>query len=261
LAFAALARAWTEEAGEADAAERETELFHELRRLSHMLGMWKGLVDVLQKADTRYRWVEADGVIVVSRELADTVIRMGVDPDRVGVRYDGVDPDVFHPGPRAAARARLGVDPTATRVLFIGNLVEVKGIDVLFEACHRLRQGGFDFELDLIGQGPLRETLEKQVRRLGMSHFRFRGALPQAELPDWYRAADVFVLPSRSEGVPNVLLEAMACRTPFVASRVGGIPEVAVPEVGRLVPPNAPACSVTGQPTALPAQACVLHAV
>jgi glycosyltransferase involved in cell wall biosynthesis len=183
----------------------------------------------------------ADGVIAVSRELADTVVRMGVEPDRVGVRYDGVDPDVFHPGSKADARVRLGLDPAATRVLFIGNLVEVKGIDVLLEASHRLRRGGFNFELDLVGQGPLRETLEKQARRLGLSNVHFRGPLPQGELPDWYRAADVFALPSRSEGVPNVLLEAMACRTPFVASRVGGIPEVAVPEVGRLVPPEDPA--------------------
>jgi glycosyltransferase involved in cell wall biosynthesis len=57
-------------------------------------------------------------------------------------------------------------------------------------------------------------------------------------LPDWYRAADVFVLPSRSEGVPNVLLEAMACGRPFVATRVGGIPEIAHLGRGRLVPPG-----------------------
>src|SRR4051812_35359779 len=73
----------------------------------------------------------ADGVIAVSRELADIIIRMGVDPSRVVVRYDGVDTAVFNPGSRCAARRRLGLDSAKKRLLFIGNLVEVKGIDVL----------------------------------------------------------------------------------------------------------------------------------
>jgi glycosyltransferase involved in cell wall biosynthesis len=66
----------------------------------------------------------------------------------------------------------------------------------------------------------------------------FVGYVPHADLPDWYRAADLTVLPSRSEGIPNVLLESIACGTPFVASRVGGIPEVADPLVDRLVAPG-----------------------
>jgi glycosyltransferase involved in cell wall biosynthesis len=193
----------------------------------------------------RRRTVEAlraaDGVIAVSRELADTIVGLGVDPDRVVVRHDGIDPELFRPASGSAARDRLGMDRTTRRLLFIGNLVEVKGIDVLLDACHRLRHRGLDFEADLVGHGPLRGALERQARRLGLGNVHFRGPLPQAELPDWYRAADVFVLPSRSEGVPNVLLEAMACRTPFVASRVGGIPEVAVAGLSRLVPPDDPA--------------------
>src|SRR5262249_31636797 len=66
---------------------------------------------------------------------------------------------------------------------------------------------------------------------------KLMGSRPQHELPDWYRAANVFVLPSRSEGVPGVLLEAVACGTQFVATRVGGTPEVAHFGVGTLVPP------------------------
>lgn len=184
----------------------------------------------------------ADGVIAVSQDLADTVVRTGVDPDRVLVVYDGIDPDVFHPGSRLAARNRLGLEPHGKRLLFIGNFYPVKGVDVLLQACHRLRQRGLAFEVDLVGQGPQGDALRALVRRLGLEGtVGFRGSMPQAELADWYRAADVFVLPSHSEGVPNVLLEAMACHTPYVATNVGGIPEIHVPEVGRLVPPNDPA--------------------
>jgi glycosyltransferase involved in cell wall biosynthesis len=186
-------------------------------------------------------------VIAVSQDLADTVVRMGVHPDRVLPVYDGIDPDVFHPGPKAAARARLGLEPDQRRLLFIGNFYPVKGADVLLHACHRLRQRGLAFEVDLVGQGPEGEALRALVRRLGLDGVvGFRGAMPQAELADWYRAADVFVLPSHSEGVPNVLLEAMACHTPYVATSVGGIPEIHVPRVGRLVPPNDPSALATG---------------
>src|SRR4051794_36465389 len=77
----------------------------------------------------------ADGVIAVSQNLADTVVRMGVDPERVLLNYDGIDPELFHPGPKAVARARLGLDPDATRLLFVGNFYPVKGADVLLHAC------------------------------------------------------------------------------------------------------------------------------
>jgi glycosyltransferase involved in cell wall biosynthesis len=180
----------------------------------------------------------ADGVIAVSHELADRVVQMGADPERVFVNHDGVDTSLFCPGSKDDARRRLGLDPSTKRLLFIGNLVDVKGVDVLLIACCQLRRAKYAFELDIVGQGPLRQSLEAQARRLGVDHVHFRGALPQNELPDWYRAADVFVLPSRSEGVPNVILEAMACHTPVVATRVGGIPEIAAPEVCTLVPPD-----------------------
>src|SRR5262249_25688751 len=75
--------------------------------------------------------------------------------------------------------------------------------------------------------------------KCGLSDFvHFAGAVGQEQLPDWYRAADVTVLPSRSEGIPNVLRESLACGTPFVASQVGGIPEIADEATCRLVPPE-----------------------
>ena len=167
----------------------------------------------------------------------------GADPCRVAVVYNGVDAALFHPSPREAARARLGLVDSDPVLLFVGNLVPVKGLDVLVEACTILAADGVRFACYLIGQGPLEGWLEARIARRGLGgRFRLLGPRSHDQLPDWFRAADLFVLPSRSEGVPNVLLEATACGTPFVASRVGGIPEIAHLGTGRLVPPeDAPA--------------------
>ena len=183
---------------------------------------------------------QADGVVAVSRDLADKVVGMGADPARVTVVYDGIDSARFHPGSKAEARQRAGVAGGDERVvLFVGNLVPVKGIDVLIDAIARLRRGGDRVRCFIVGQGPLRQTLELQAARLGISdRVSFVGPVLHAELPDWFRAADVFVLPSHSEGVPCVLLEAAGCRTPYVASRVGGIPEIADWNRGEMVQPG-----------------------
>lgn len=200
---------------------------------------------------------DADGVIAVSRDLESKAIALGADPSRVRTVYDGVDPAIFHPGDRGEARRRLGLPTDERIVLFIGNLVAVKGIDVLLEACKRLADRGEQFHCYLVGQGVLRAELERRAAELGLGNrVTFIGPVQHAELANWYRASNVFVLPSRSEGVPCVLLEAAACQTPFVASRVGGIPEVAQWGAARLTPPEDPIAlaeaiaATLGQPNA-----------
>ena len=183
---------------------------------------------------------QADGVVAVSQDLVEAVVQFGVSRDRVRLVYNGVDTGVFHPGPAAEARRRLGIDG-GPMLLYVGNLARVKGVDVLVEACGELAKSGVRFTCNLIGQGPLKESLGRRIGELGLKQsVKLLGAKPHAELPDWFRAADVFVLPSRSEGVPNVLLEASACGTRYVASRVGGIPEIARLGDGKLVPPTDP---------------------
>ncbi len=184
---------------------------------------------------------QAERVIAVSQDLASRVIELGAEPQRVQVIYNGVDSAVFHPGPQAEARTRLGLDRAEPVLLFVGNLLPVKGLEILVEACAGLARQGIPFHGHLIGQGPLKSSVERHIRDSGLEgRMTLHGSLPQEQLADWYRAASVLALSSHSEGVPNVLLEAAACGTPFVASRVGGIPEIAHLGVSRLVPPGDP---------------------
>ena len=185
---------------------------------------------------------DADGVIAVSQDLAERVIALGAAPQRVRVVIDGVDKRVFHSGSRAEAQQRLGWESNVRHLLFVGNLVPVKGIDILLSACQQLLARQDDWRLHLIGAGPLESSLKQLAVSSGLGErVIFHGPIAHQELPDWFRAADLFVLASRSEGVPNVLLEAAACGLPFVASRVGGIPEIASQGASRLVPAEKPA--------------------
>jgi len=104
-----------------------------------------------------------------------------------------------------------------------------------------MKKRGTPVDCYILGDGPLREPLQRLIKKLNLQEcVKLHGPQPQAKLADWYRAANLVVLPSLSEGVPNVLLEAQACGTAFVASNVGGIPEIADPLVHSLVPPGEP---------------------
>src|SRR5207253_519321 len=169
----------------------------------------------------------------------DRVIALGIAPEKVHVVPRGLDTGLFTPGDRGEARRRLGISAEQRAILWVGRMVAVKGLDVLLQACARLKERGERFQLYLVGDGPLRHALEVDCRRHELANeVRFVGQVVPEQLPDWYRAADVTVLPSRSEGVPNVLRESLACGTPFVASRLGSIPDLAQDSANRLVPPG-----------------------
>lgn len=184
---------------------------------------------------------QADGVVAVSQDLADHVLRLGVDPARVSVVSEGTDPNLFCPGDRTAARRRLGLPETGRVILFVGNVLESKGAVVLAEACGRLAGGGAEFTCYVVGRGPDANKVLATAERYAVGgRVVLVGPKPQSELPDWYRAADVVTLPSFSEGIPNVLREAIACGVPFVATGVGGIPELVRGLAAQLVPPGDP---------------------
>ncbi len=175
---------------------------------------------------------DADGLITVCQALKDSLVELGVAPERVTVLRNGVDLDLFRPVDREPARRRLGLN---RRTLgSVGHLIERKGHHHAIEALASLP----DTDLLIAGAGPERQALEGLAAKLGVAdRVRFLGAVDQKQLCEIYNAVDALVLASSREGWANVLLEAMACGTPVVASAVWGTPEVvAAPEAGVLMP-------------------------
>ena len=145
----------------------------------------------------------------------------------------GVDPARYSARPASAPSDTL-------RLLCVGRLVPAKGQRILVEACRLLRESGRRFSLTLVGDGPDRPALEEAVRRHGLgAQVRFTGALNEAQVLALYREADAFVLPSFAEGIPVVLMEAMAMGVPCVTTRITGIPElIEAGQDGLLVTPS-----------------------
>jgi teichuronic acid biosynthesis glycosyltransferase TuaC len=178
----------------------------------------------------------ADRLIAVSEALKRALVDLGAVPDHVEVLRNGVDLSMFGPTDRRVARQSLAL--TRPTLLSVGHLIERKGHDRVIEAMSRLP----DFDLIIVGEGPEREALGDLARRVGVAdQVRFLGSRPHATLPEVYGAADALVLASSREGWPNVLLEAMACGTPVIASNIWGNPEVVqAPASGVLMEQNTP---------------------
>jgi teichuronic acid biosynthesis glycosyltransferase TuaC len=173
----------------------------------------------------------ASGIIAVSQALKDAMVALGIPDPAVSVLRNGVDLAAFHPEGRDAARDELGLSGRV--LLSVGHLIERKGHNFVIQALARLP----DCMLLIAGEGAERSNLQRLAGELGVAgRVRFLGAVPHDRLQRVYAAADALVLASSREGWPNVLLEAMACGTPVVATNVWGNPEVvAVPEAGRLM--------------------------
>ena len=184
----------------------------------------------------------ADGIVTVSDDIRQVLIADGIPIDKLHLVRRGIDQNVFSPGDKGLAREKLRLSNDRPIAISVGRLVDVKGHTHLIDACDRLNRRNVDFQCHLLGDGPLRSKLLQQIEERGLSRIvQLHGSQSPAQLADWYRAADLSVLASLSEGVPNVLMESIACGTRFVASNVGGIPEIADPHLDRLVPAADPA--------------------
>jgi starch synthase len=210
-------------------------------------------------------WVEraaiehADRVIAVSEAMRDDVMKVypAVDATKVKVVYNGIDPEEFFPDPRTDGPDRLGVDPHAPMVLFVGRVTRQKGITYLLEAA---RSFDPDAQVVFCAGAPDTPEIEREVRaqvaelaerRKGV--FWFEEMLARAELVQFMSHASVFVCPSIYEPFGLINVEAMACGVPVVASAVGGIPEIVKDgETGLLVPlvPSGDAFGTPADPSA-----------
>src|SRR3954468_18325093 len=179
------------------------------------------------------RWAarQAGAVVAVSQALKDNLAALGVESERIHVLRNGVDLEPFNPEGRERLRAGLALRGPA--LLSVGNLLAFKGHGVAIEALSLLPE----CELVIAGDGPDRAVFEALARQCGVSErVRFVGSLGHPELRHYYCAADALILASSREGWPNVLLEAMACGTPVIATAVGGVPEIVTsPDAGAVV--------------------------
>jgi len=197
--------------------------FARLRRT----GLWIGL-PLLRRLNR---------VVAVSAETAAELLAHRFAADRITRIPNGVDPDRFAPAPDPqATRQEMGLDPET--VLFLGRLDPQKGLNVALHAWARVAARRPEARLVLAGEGPARAQLEAQARALGLGHsMRFLGPRPDPE--SLLRGSAIFLLPSRSEGMSNALLEAMATGLACVATRIGGNSDLVEHAVtGLLVPPG-----------------------
>lgn len=176
-------------------------------------------------------------IITVCQALKDVLVNLGVEDAKIRPLRNGVNLDLFHPPEnRELLRKRLGVSgPT---ILSVGQLIKRKGHDIVIQAISSMPTA----TLLIAGDGPERVNLQQLALHLGIKErVKFLGSAPHNMMNDYYGAADVLALASSREGWANVLLEAMACGTPVVASKIWGTPEVVCsPEAGILVEPIAP---------------------
>ena len=183
---------------------------------------------------------QATALVTVSEALRQRLLDLGALPEKISVLRNGVDLEVFRPLDRASLKKELGMG--GRTLLSVGNLVELKGHDIAIDALREMPET----ELVIVGAGPIRERLESRARRLRVSdRVRFTGTLSRTELVRYYNAADCLVLCSSREGMPNVILESLACGTPVVATPVGGVPEIIKDRVaGVLMEQRSPASLV-----------------
>ena len=193
------------------------------------------------------RWIRwamrhASALVSVSLGLKEAMVALGAPPDKVTVLRNGVDLQRFQPRDRDVCRRALGLDgPT---LLSVGLLTERKGHHHTIEAMMALP----GWRLLIVGEGPQRPELQALIAAHGLGNrVTLLGAHPHSELPNFYSAADAMVLASSREGWANVLLEAMACGTPVVASNIPGNPEVVrEAAAGVILAENTPAGIAAG---------------
>lgn len=182
---------------------------------------------------------QAARVIAVSADLQRRIMAVaGIAPEKIQVIPNGVNTGLCIRRDQAQARAALNLPAAGRLIVTVARLAPEKALHLLLQALNHSHRR--ETRLAIIGEGPLRRRLQQITRRLRLAErVNFLGGLPRAQIPLWMAAADVFALSSLHEGDPVVIREALACGTPVVAPRVGGIPEIVNSgQYGLLCEPN-----------------------
>ncbi len=186
----------------------------------------------------------ADGVICVWQGLADRLAAAGVEARKLHTVPNGADTGLFHYRPASAAARDLPPDvvsPSSPLVLWVGNLVRIKGPDIMLETFARVKRNEKRTPILLmLGAGPMRRRLEQRAERLGIAdRVLFLGSRSHTEIAIWMNIADCLCLTSRSEGMPNVVIEALVSGLPVAAADVGAVREMLAKEPNaRIVAPQ-----------------------
>jgi teichuronic acid biosynthesis glycosyltransferase TuaC len=180
-------------------------------------------------------------VLCVSTDLANIAQNFGAPAARVHTVRNGIDSSVFRFIEQSEARRDLGIPAGERLVLFVGWLSALKGTPQLIEAVHMLNRSHGPWRLALVGEGKLETNLRQMIVKLGIEdRVQFLGSLGAPQIATWLNSSDLLCLPSESEGCPNVIVEALSCGTPVVATNVGGIPELVDERCGVLISSNRP---------------------
>lgn len=185
-------------------------------------------IQFIARSSLMKKWLnKAKTIFCASQALADVLHSQGIDKQKLSVNYNGVNQDVFYP---------LKEKPHRQHFVFVGSLIATKGCSELLSAFNQAKQKFPGMELDIVGEGPMKNALAAKINQHGlMNCVRLHGSVPLPKVAEYIRQANFLVLPSYREGVPNVLLESFASGTPVISTRIGGIPEVVNDDVGLLV--------------------------
>jgi glycosyltransferase involved in cell wall biosynthesis len=183
----------------------------------------------------RWSLPRMDHVVAVSRDLRDKALRWGVSPSRCTIVDNAIDADLYRRSSDGQSiRQRLKLPTDRPIIGAVGRLTEVKGFEQLISAAHSLLADGLDLHLIIVGDGEQRPQLAGLISRLGCED-RIHLLGHRTDMIDLYHCMDVYALSSLREGLPNVVLEAMAMEVPVVATRVAGVPNVIEHERSGLI--------------------------
>jgi len=199
----------------------------------HSSAFPRGLIRGFERVKAKFAFERAAVVCLVSEDLKKHIEALGIRA-RFQVVPNVVDTSLFSPPSECWTKRN-----DKKRLLTVALLTPVKGIPHLLEALAQLRKKRDDFVLDIVGDGPNRAEYEELTRKLGLQGIvHFHGLKTKQEVAEFMKQCDIFVLPSLFETFGAVLIEALACGKPVIASQIGGPGEIVTDEVGRLVPPG-----------------------